>query len=103
MSKPINTQFFTTFLIAFLGKGIPDGIGADVKREIKDMIRFNPDTSFNSVDDVIDCLADAFPSFKFFTFSSEDVNQKAFEVIKVVYSFILLMIFTKRLAKKIRY
>ena len=63
------------YLEAGHGKGIPDGVGAVVKRAIKDIIMYNPDDPHYTVDQLIQSgLQDHLTSVKIIVYSEEDVN-----------------------------
>ena len=57
------------------GKGVPDGIGATVKRAIHDAISNNPDKSFNTLEDFMDILPVMLPSISLTTYDQNDVDQ----------------------------
>ena len=54
------------------GKGIPDGIGAVVKRSIKDIIASNPDAQ-----QLFEGLPEIAPSIAYHLYSEDQVNLKA--------------------------
>ena len=58
------------------GKGIPDGIGAVVKRGIVDLIASHPDQPVYNVSDLVQLeLADLLPSVQLYEYSQEDIVQ----------------------------
>ena len=65
------------YLEANHGKGVPDGIGGDGKRAIADIIRFNPDKPFYTVNDIFDEMCESLPSIEITTYTEEDVKEKA--------------------------
>ena len=64
------------FLESGHGKGIPDGIGAVVKRAIKDLIQYNPDVPLYTVDDFIAIgLQQCLPSIYLYKYTEEQVSE----------------------------
>lgn len=62
------------FLESGHGKGIPDGIGAVVKRQITDLIASKPDSAFYTVAHLLQHgLADLVPSISLSQYSKEDI------------------------------
>ena len=59
------------------GKGIPDGIGAVVKRSIKDIIASNPDMPIYDAQQLFERLPEITPSIAYHLYSEDQVNLKA--------------------------
>ena len=58
------------------GKGIPDGIGATVKKAIKDILSFNPDNPVYTVNDLLQRdLQESVPSILLNVYTEEQVQQ----------------------------
>ena len=58
------------------GKGIPDGIGATVKKAIKDLLLFHPDDPLYNVADLFSQnIQDCIPSIELNVYSKEDVQK----------------------------
>lgn len=59
------------------GKGIPDGLGAVLKRMIKAIVDMSPGIPIYTVDDLLQHgLQDMVPSIKLVTFSTSDILEK---------------------------
>ena len=58
------------------GKGIPDGIGATVKKVIKDLLLFHPDDPLYNIADLFSQnIQDCIPSIELNVYSKEDVQK----------------------------
>ena len=74
-SKNNQTVLKWIYLETGHGKGIPDGIGAVVKRAISDIIAMNPDKSIYSVNDLLILgLAERVPSIIVIQYREEEVQ-----------------------------
>ena len=77
-SESHNVALKWIYLEGGHGKGIPDGLGATIKRAIKDLLLYNPNSPIYTVTDLINHGIDnRLPSIKLHTYSSEDVEKEA--------------------------
>ena len=66
------------------GKGVPDGIGATVKKAIQDLMLRNPDVPMYTVDDLLESgLREAVPSVGIHTYDQESLEQFYDAVLKL--------------------
>ena len=70
------------YLEAGHDKGIPDGIGAVVKKAVQDIIAFNPDIPHSSVKDLLESgLQGKLPSIGIITYSKDAVISLAKNIL----------------------
>lgn len=73
-----KVEFKWIYLKSGHGKGVPDGIGATVKKPIKNILIYNPDDAIYTVDDLLQCdLHIHVPSIKSQIHTSEDFEKES--------------------------
>ena len=72
------------FLEAGHGKGTPDGIGASVKRAMRDVVGFTPEKVWNSLADFMEELPGMLPSILITTYGKEDILEMVVPDLKPV-------------------
>ena len=85
MAKKLALKWKVTlkwiYLEAGHGKGIPDGLGAVLKRTIKAMVDMSPGIPIYTVEDLLrHGLKDMVPSIKITTFTTDDIKKKKQEI-----------------------
>ena len=82
-SEKYNISLKWIYLEHDHGKGIPDGIGAVVKRSIKDIIASNPDVPIYDAQHLFERLPEITPSMTYHLHSEDQVNLKAKELLSL--------------------
>ncbi|CAF5106606.1 unnamed protein product [Rotaria magnacalcarata] len=67
------------FLASGHGKGIADGIGATIKRLFDNVIRLNPDQSFNGAEDLMNKIKSS-TTIRLYLYKKEDVDSLRLQI-----------------------